>query len=708
MKKEKGITLIALVVTIVVLVILAGVSISLVLGENGIIGKAKQASRGIEEETAKEEMGMYLASLKIKKNTDESDFRLADYLSTNIGSEGIDDFINNGDGYGVVVYKGYKFLVNLDDYSFTYEGKSGGAIKRLKQVLGNDNNDVPGIAMVEAGKIETEDLGWEVLSVNEDGTVNLIAKNHTGFEVSITGINGYTNGVKALNEICSKLYGNLEINGKKVISARSVKAEDFYNITYRTTKTYNTAAKVQPKVAKLDTQNYGFSTDQIEEYTDVENTSPKISENSSMLNAPTTGVEIVRPTRTNKETTKLRNTGNQYWIATREMETVYDKQTWENNGGDTEEHRYEVYQLEFTRTDGGISKIDLYRIRYKNTTDLSTEGSNSKQTCALRPVITVPSDCVPNTAVGTSVTTDAFYKGKTGEEAHGYVEADSIASLLGVNLASVSKENSGLPTIEADMTWTKLTDGGYDLLEGKFDTEKYDYYIADRTTKLQIRLTGAEAYNNGVLAMDNICNNIYGNLTAIKLSDGTSKKVNVVLARNAKFEDFYNEIPVSGSYGKIWSTDSAKASSSDTVITSSNSRYAPTLFAYEEIDTSNGVSNRYSDAKIKTYNLSTSGVKETISEEQKTSYSYEYYNPDLTIIYNALWGTSPTRNTAIKVNTGVEYLLSSRCVGPRYYGSDYSFRCMNSGYVGAWYVFNSNASIGSICRGLRPVLQVSK
>ena len=44
MKKEKnGITLIALVVTIVVLLILAGVSINMVLGENGIVTKAKDA-----------------------------------------------------------------------------------------------------------------------------------------------------------------------------------------------------------------------------------------------------------------------------------------------------------------------------------------------------------------------------------------------------------------------------------------------------------------------------------------------------------------------------------------------------------------------------------------------------------------------------------------------------------------------------------------
>ena len=45
LKNKKGITLVALVVTIVVLLILAGVSINLVLGDNGIIAKAKEAQR---------------------------------------------------------------------------------------------------------------------------------------------------------------------------------------------------------------------------------------------------------------------------------------------------------------------------------------------------------------------------------------------------------------------------------------------------------------------------------------------------------------------------------------------------------------------------------------------------------------------------------------------------------------------------------------
>ena len=48
MKKENGITLISLVVTIIVLIILATVSITLILGQNGVINKAKQAKENME------------------------------------------------------------------------------------------------------------------------------------------------------------------------------------------------------------------------------------------------------------------------------------------------------------------------------------------------------------------------------------------------------------------------------------------------------------------------------------------------------------------------------------------------------------------------------------------------------------------------------------------------------------------------------------
>ena len=205
LKNEKGITLIALVITVVILIILATISINFVFGENGLVARAEQATQLAEEARATEDMGMYLASIQMEETQNEN-FRLADYLSNNIGNAGLEDFINQGNGYGDVSYNGHNFLVNLDDYTFTYLGKSDGTVnRRIEQVLGNNNESVPGISMVEAGAIETEDLGWRVLSVNEDGSVNLIANRNTGFEVSLSGINGYTNGVKALNEICSKL-----------------------------------------------------------------------------------------------------------------------------------------------------------------------------------------------------------------------------------------------------------------------------------------------------------------------------------------------------------------------------------------------------------------------------------------------------------------------------------------------------------------------
>ena len=55
MRKQKGITLIALVVTIIILIILSGVSINLVLGENGIITIAKRAKENIELAQIEEE-----------------------------------------------------------------------------------------------------------------------------------------------------------------------------------------------------------------------------------------------------------------------------------------------------------------------------------------------------------------------------------------------------------------------------------------------------------------------------------------------------------------------------------------------------------------------------------------------------------------------------------------------------------------------------
>ena len=58
MKNQKGITLIALVITIIVLLILAGVTIAMLTGENGILNKATGAVSDTEKATAEEAIKM--------------------------------------------------------------------------------------------------------------------------------------------------------------------------------------------------------------------------------------------------------------------------------------------------------------------------------------------------------------------------------------------------------------------------------------------------------------------------------------------------------------------------------------------------------------------------------------------------------------------------------------------------------------------------
>ena len=65
--RPKGITLIALVITIVVLIILAGVAINLSVGENGIFRRAQEAKLQYEIAQAKEELDIKIAKLQLEK-----------------------------------------------------------------------------------------------------------------------------------------------------------------------------------------------------------------------------------------------------------------------------------------------------------------------------------------------------------------------------------------------------------------------------------------------------------------------------------------------------------------------------------------------------------------------------------------------------------------------------------------------------------------
>ena len=80
---KKGITLISLVITIIVLLILAGVTINLTIGENGIFKQATRAGEEYSKAEAKEKVSLLLTQYGIEKATNQSsDF--ANFLRKNL------------------------------------------------------------------------------------------------------------------------------------------------------------------------------------------------------------------------------------------------------------------------------------------------------------------------------------------------------------------------------------------------------------------------------------------------------------------------------------------------------------------------------------------------------------------------------------------------------------------------------------------------
>ena len=109
-KEMKGITLVALVVTIVVLLILAGVSINTVLGDDGIIKKAKEAAETTKRVSAEEEMNRLVLEYQLAK----SDENFEDFLQEKINEGRINGATDNGDGTITITKK-----VEGKDYTIT-------------------------------------------------------------------------------------------------------------------------------------------------------------------------------------------------------------------------------------------------------------------------------------------------------------------------------------------------------------------------------------------------------------------------------------------------------------------------------------------------------------------------------------------------------------------------------------------------------------
>ena len=233
-KGNEGITLVALVVTIVVLLILAGISLNLVLGQNGIISRAQDA----RNQTAQAKVNTEKA---INSLTDEMEA----YVKGNEGGSG-----NNGGNNGGTPADLSKYNIG-DEVAYTYDVVSGGYTLTAAQSGRSSDQTVAQSSTT---------LKWKIINKDESkGTIDIVSAEPTSNTVYFQGALGYNNGVYLINDICEKLYSNTA----KGIKARSINLEDMEKhltdagftarnacknaVTYGTPKTY-TSNKQYPKL----------------------------------------------------------------------------------------------------------------------------------------------------------------------------------------------------------------------------------------------------------------------------------------------------------------------------------------------------------------------------------------------------------------------------------------------------------------------------
>ena len=233
---EKAITLIALVVTIVILLILAGVTITTTLGQNGLFIRAQAGRKEYEQAEVRDDLSMLITQYTWDKAAEKTDKSLGDYLKDNRATSAKE----NSDGKTLEVeYKNYVFTVDKDSGEITEVGKGEGGdspttptiIPKVGDIV-SYTPDTPStgydLSTAKSGYSSAQTIDgtydpttWKIMEVDENGNITKLlgigAKT-----VSFQGSTGYNNGVYLLNDICKSRYGNASLGA----TARSLNIED--------------------------------------------------------------------------------------------------------------------------------------------------------------------------------------------------------------------------------------------------------------------------------------------------------------------------------------------------------------------------------------------------------------------------------------------------------------------------------------------------
>ena len=194
MKKSKGITLIALVITIIVLLILAGVSISLTLGNNGVLNQATNAVTKNKNASAKEDVEMawagavssYWADWASDSSKQLDQTFLTQKLVGDTSNGKINSVDDNGDGTYIVYYTANG---ETEPQSFLMDEQGRASklntpdITELRSMYGT-------VVSGYTGYTATDVTGWQLLYVDEN--------NKEAFIISTNGVD--VSPVKTVSE----------------------------------------------------------------------------------------------------------------------------------------------------------------------------------------------------------------------------------------------------------------------------------------------------------------------------------------------------------------------------------------------------------------------------------------------------------------------------------------------------------------------------
>ena len=187
-KKQKGITLIALILTIIVLLILAGISVSLLTGEDNIIQKAKTAKARYNEASIRENIQAMLLDAQYEKISNNK--TLKEYLEENKEKNGITSIVENEDGTITIIVDEYDFKIDEETLKIIYQE----SISLNKSTLTLEILD--GVNMQEtlvATKTNIEGtVSWTssvptVATVDNNGKVTTVGAGETIITVSCNG-----------------------------------------------------------------------------------------------------------------------------------------------------------------------------------------------------------------------------------------------------------------------------------------------------------------------------------------------------------------------------------------------------------------------------------------------------------------------------------------------------------------------------------------